>query len=155
MVGCGATALPRSLTHPLMGRSAPAFRAVSLHDGEVGVPARAPARLTIVDFWASFCAPCQAGLPHLDAVYRRHRRDGVRLIAVSVDDSVEEAAQTLERLRIRPPAVVDSDHRIVDLYGVRQIPITFIIDDAARVRWVGHDPSAAEAAVDALLKERP
>lgn len=152
-MGCGAGALPRSLTHPLSGRAAPAFRAASLADGDVEVPA--PARLTVVDFWASFCDPCQAGLPRLDALYRERRGDGVALIAVSVDESVDDAAQTLKRLGIRPPVVVDSEQRIADLYGVQQLPITFILDRRGTVRWVGHDPAAVEVAVDVLLRERP
>ena len=53
------------------------------------------------------------------------------------------------------PIVADLDQRLSGTYGVAQVPLTFVVDGAGTVRWVGHDPASARSAVEVLLSERP
>lgn len=151
--GCGPGTMPASLQHPLAGMSAPPFQGVSTLDRDVGVPGRALTKATVVDFWASWCDACQESLPALDDLWQSHRHDGLMVIGVSVDEHEEDALAAVERLHASFPVLVDSSQRLASRYGVAQIPLTFVIDRAGMVRWVGRDPSEARRAAEILLAE--
>src|SRR4249920_2082322 len=70
---------------PVLGQPAPALEATQLDGGHFSLAADA-GKVVIVHFWASWCAPCREEMPILDAFYRKHRAEGVEVIAVSLDD---------------------------------------------------------------------
>jgi cytochrome c biogenesis protein CcmG/thiol:disulfide interchange protein DsbE len=153
-LACGPGAMPASIGHPLAGEEAPAFRGVSTEARAVGIPARSRTTVTVIDFWASWCDACQVAIPALDAIYQRHKEDGVMVIGVSVDDTAEEAIAAMDRLHATFPIVVDPGQRIAGSYGVAQIPTTFVVDRAGTVRWVGRRVGEAQRAVEVVLAER-
>ena len=75
------------------------------------------------------------------------------VIGVSVDEVPEAATDAARRLRATFPIVSDPRMRIAASYHVGQIPLTFVVDRAGTVRWVGRDPGAVRQAVDAVLAE--
>jgi thiol-disulfide isomerase/thioredoxin len=54
----------------------------------IGAPFNAAGQVTVVHFWATWCAPCHIEMPILDAYYRKHRGQGLAVIAVSIDQGV-------------------------------------------------------------------
>src|SRR6185437_6568260 len=86
LVACGPGTMPPSLNHPLAGAQAPALRELAAEPTEVGIWHGAPVKVTVVDFWASWCQGCQESLPELDALYRDKRAAGLAVIGVSVDE---------------------------------------------------------------------
>lgn len=154
-VGCGPGALPASVGHPLVGNTAPAFRADSTAARPVGVPGSARVRVTVIDFWAPWCAACARTVPALDALWRDRRADGVMVIGVGVDTSEVAADAGAHRLGASFPIVADPYQRLAGTYGVAQVPLTFVVDGGGTVRWVGRDPASARRAVDVVLHEGP
>jgi cytochrome c biogenesis protein CcmG/thiol:disulfide interchange protein DsbE len=142
--------MPPSLLHPLAGAQAPPLPAEA--PSMVGIPSGAPVKVTVLDFWASWCEGCQVSLPALDAIYRDKREDGVRVIGVSLDERAENAYALAAALHTSFPVVVD-DGRLASQFRVAQVPLTFVIDGNGTVRWVGRDPTAVRRAVSALLAE--
>jgi cytochrome c biogenesis protein CcmG, thiol:disulfide interchange protein DsbE len=122
---------------------------MSLRD--VGIPGSDRTKVTVVDFWASWCAACQQTIPALDDIYRSRKRDGVMVIGVSVDETDEVAASAAEEMGASFPIVVDQ--RLAAVYGVSKIPLTFVVDSNSQVRWVGRDPGQIEQAVEVVLDE--
>jgi cytochrome c biogenesis protein CcmG/thiol:disulfide interchange protein DsbE len=150
---CGST-MPASLRHPLAGGQAPAMGAMSAgNDTEVGIWHGAPVKATIVDFWASWCPGCRESLPVLDALYRDRRADGLAVVGVSVDERRDDAMAMAQSLHATFPIVVDQDARLLSQYRVGQVPLTFVVDRAGTVRWVGRDPEDMRRAVDVVLAE--
>jgi cytochrome c biogenesis protein CcmG/thiol:disulfide interchange protein DsbE len=149
LAGC-VGGMPPSLRHPLAGAQAPALPKSA--PAQVGLPEGAPVKVTVVDFWASWCNGCQESLPALDAIYRDKREDGLRVIGVSVDERPENAYALAAALRTSFPVVVD-DGRLAAQFRVAQVPLTFVIDAGGTVRWVGRDPTAVKSAVAAVLAE--
>jgi cytochrome c biogenesis protein CcmG/thiol:disulfide interchange protein DsbE len=143
--------MPPSARHPLAGDAAPEFQRVALSAREVGIPGGDRTRVTVIDFWASWCTACEETIPVLDELWRDRKRDGVMVIGVSVDESPDEAASAAERLGASFPIVVDQ--RLAGRYAVAQIPLTFVVDRRGTVRWVGRDPSAMRQAVLYVLYE--
>lgn len=149
--GCGPSSMPPSIGHPLAGSSAPRFQEAATSSREVGVPGSDRTRVTVVDFWASWCAACQETIPVLDDIWRDHKHDGVMVIGVSVDESESAADSAAQELGASFPIVVSQ--RVAARYGVAKIPITFVIDGSGTVRWVGRDPSEMKRAVEFILHE--
>lgn len=93
----------------------------------------------IVNFWASWCAPCRAEAPALERVWRAYRDQGVVVLGVDIQDTEAEARAFLDELRISYPNVRDEGDEIARAYQVTSIPATFFIGRDGRVvsRWVG------------------
>jgi cytochrome c biogenesis protein CcmG/thiol:disulfide interchange protein DsbE len=149
-----APSMPPSLRHPLAGSRAPALAQIATAEPDaVGIPGGAgSAKVTIVDFWASWCGGCQQSIPQLEALYRDKRDEGLRVVGVSVDERAENAYAMVASLHTTFPIVVD-DGRLASSYGVAQVPLTFVIDGSGTVRWVGREPDAVRAAALAVLSE--
>lgn len=152
--GCGPGAMPPSVGHPLAGGPAPRLGEIAgASSDSVGLPGGGPAKVTVVDFWASWCPGCQESIPALDALYRDKRDDGVHVIGVSVDENGGAAYAMAEALHASFPIVVDADARLSRSYRVAQVPLTFVVDKSGTVRWVGRDPEALRRAVEVVLAE--
>lgn len=150
--GC-AHALPPSLGHSLVGNAAPEFHETSTLDRDVGVPGGMRTKVTVVDFWASWCGTCQQSIPELDALYRDRRDDGVMVIGVSVDEAKDDAIAAANRLHATFPIVHDPRMSVAGSYRVANVPITFVVDRRGTVRWVGRDPGDVKRAVEFVLSE--
>jgi cytochrome c biogenesis protein CcmG, thiol:disulfide interchange protein DsbE len=153
LTSCGPGAMPSSLRHPLAGAQAPAMGEISPEPTEVGIWRGPPVKVTVVDFWASWCQGCQESLPALDALYRSRRGDGLAVVGVSVDERRDDAFATAQALHASFPIVVDQDARLLSQYRVAQVPLTFVVDRNGTVRWVGRDPTELRRAVEVVLAE--
>ena len=145
--------MPATLGHSLVGNAAPAFSEASTGDAEVSVPGGVTTKVTVVDFWASWCQGCKLSIPMLDEIYRDRRERGVMVIGVSVDQTRDDAIAFANELHTTFPIVHDPWMKVAGSYRVGNVPITFVIDRRGTVRWVGRDPADVRRAVDALLDE--
>ncbi len=151
LAACGPTSMPRSLGHPLVESAAPRFEESSLSGREVGVPSGDNTRVTVIDFWASWCEGCQETIPELDDLWRDLRHSGVLVIGVSLDDDADVAERAARQLGASFPIVVSQ--RLAGRYAVAKIPLTFVVDGAGVVRWAGRDTRAMRQAVEFLLRQ--
>jgi thiol-disulfide isomerase/thioredoxin len=119
------------------------------------------ARVTLVNVWATWCAPCREEFPELLAAARAHAGDGVRLVLVSTDfpEQLPEARRFLAAHGVRDSSYVkhDSDQAFIDGLDPRwtgTIPATFVYDAAGRrvAFWEGRaDRARFEAAIRRAL----
>jgi peroxiredoxin len=143
----------------LEGRPAPPLEATLL-DGTHLDLADLAGKVVLLNYWATWCETCRKEMPALDAYYRRHRDEGLVVLAVSMDDPadiarVRDAAKTFAF----PTAMAKSVS--ARAFGrIWRIPITFVVDRAGVVRksgWFvesGFDDAALEAAVTPLLRSK-
>jgi thiol-disulfide isomerase/thioredoxin len=94
--------------------------------------AQSRGKVTVLDFWATWCGPCLAAMPKLEKLARSH--PDVSVLAINLDDSAAARAVFNERGYTMTLLLDDEDVR--DRYGVTSIPHTVIIDRAGRVRQV-------------------
>lgn len=112
----------------------------------------------IIDFWASWCTPCRKLMPLLDETLTRRGDDGLRVIAVNVDESREDAERFLARRPVTYPIVFDPQGHCAGAFGLAGMPSTYLIDRAGRVRHVHvgfreQDRDALLTAIEALLDD--
>jgi peroxiredoxin len=90
-------------------------------------------QVVMVNFWATWCAPCRQEMPHLNRLYEKYRSSGFLLMGVNVDQDPKLAASMAEKLGVKFPVVFDSDKQVSKLYGLAAMPSTVLIDRDGRV----------------------
>ena len=128
-------ALPASAMPLAPGTQAPQFIRTGF-DGKQVTPARG--KLVLLDFWASWCAPCIVELPHLSALQKRYAGK-LQIIGVAMDDDTKAPRQTVAQYHITYPVVM-GDAAIGKLYGgVLGLPEVFLVGRDGKVikNWRG------------------
>lgn len=117
----------QTLVAPEVGAFAPPLNVIDSRGRRISLAERRAAGKTVIlNFWASWCAPCATEMPELDAIARS--RSGVQVIGVNYSEPLAAVLNWAERFRFAYPLVPDPDGRAAWLYGVRAIPTTVFID---------------------------
>ncbi len=117
--------------------------------------------VVLVDFWASWCAPCKASFPSMEEAYQKYKDKGFKIVAVSVDSKAKSMESFVNRLKPSFSIVHDSEQRLVAAAGIEVMPTSFLVDKSGKIRFVHlgwHGKESAErlmAEVEQLLGEEP
>ena len=114
--------------------------------------------VVMVNFWASWCAPCRVEMPHLARIWDKYRDAGFVFLAVNVDEDVKNAASAANRMALRAPVLLDAEKKVVRAFEVATMPTTVLIDRDGELRHVHRGyregvEQTYEQQVRALLKE--
>jgi thiol-disulfide isomerase/thioredoxin len=92
-------------------------------------------KVVLVNFWATWCAPCLAEMPDLEKLQREYQKKGLQIVGVSYPtEKAPEVTKAIKRLRISYPILL-GDEKALSLFKVSDIlPVTVIIDRAGKVR---------------------
>ena len=125
-----ATALALVVFSPVAAESrhAPSFSVRTLEGKSLRL-SELKNRPLIVDFWATWCGPCKASMPHLSSMQSRYEKRGLAVIGMSVDDGgPENVRKFANKLGVKFTLAM-ADDEILDAYGpIRSIPTTFFIN---------------------------
>ena len=151
-----AMSAPGAAAPPRVGEPAPAL-VLPLLDGRVFDLAALRGRVVVVNFWASWCSPCRAEMPQLDAFYRRHHAQGLELLGVSVDDPSDRATVVRVMKSFTYPAALAAAAKVNDFGPPPAVPVTWVIDPAGivRARLVAGNAAAMESLAKAALPLLP
>ncbi len=128
--GHGATA--QSSGRPLPGQPAPDFT-LALLDGSAFSLPDARGQAVVVNFWASWCPPCEAEAADLQAVWEEYREKGVAFVGVAYKDEEAAVRDFLAQHGLTYPVGLDPTGRIAALYGLTGVPETFVVDAEGKV----------------------
>ncbi|WP_197455657.1 TlpA disulfide reductase family protein [Stieleria neptunia] len=136
------------------------------HEDDTRVTQFEDGKVYVVEFWATWCGPCIASMPHLSELQTKHRNDGVQIISVS-DETVDEVEALLAKpypgqkasfaevtaaytLTTDPDGSTQRDY--MEAAGQNGIPTSFIVGKQGVVEWIGH-PGELDEPLTAVLDD--
>ena len=113
-------------------------------------------KVVVVDFWATWCGPCKDELPVLEALQRKYRKQGLVVIAVSVDSDVSKVRAFVKKFGLSLRVIHDADHVLAERYNPTKMPSSYIVDRKGKIRHTHagfrkSDAKKIEAQIRALL----
>ena len=138
---------------PPVAAPAPEFRLMS-PDGMPMNLSDLRGKVVLLNFWATWCPPCRAEMPELNALYRRYgnEKDFV-VVGVDLQERPEEVASFARQNSITFPLLVDHDGRVTGQgYRIRTLPASVIVDREGRIRDSWSGPLLREAMLARLEK---
>jgi cytochrome c biogenesis protein CcmG, thiol:disulfide interchange protein DsbE len=144
-------------TVPLVGHAAPDFTITPWGDssGQAIHLAALKGKPVILNFWASWCTPCNEEMPRFQSTWQRYQADGVVFIGIDYQDQQQEALQFLQKYQVTYPAGPDTSGSISVDYGVSNVPSTVFIDRSGVVarKILGPvDAATLDGEIQQLLK---
>jgi peroxiredoxin len=123
------------------GGPAPAFTLESLSGGQTAL-SQYTGQVVMVNFWATWCGPCQQEMPLLDQMYKKYKAAGFTLIGVNVDKTAAPVRDLLARKPVSFPVLLDPANQVSKAYHVEEMPSSVIIDRKGEIRYVhrGYKP---------------
>jgi len=116
-----------------IGYRAPGFSLRNLQGNRDGL-SNYQGQVVIINFWATWCAPCRAEMPSFEALYRRYRSQGLTILAVSLDKGADEKVRQYVRERgFSFPVLMDTDGEAERLYPSVSIPFTYVVGRSGRI----------------------
>ena len=151
----GSAAPAGSAAENLLDKKAPQF-ALTGFNGQTLRLSGFRGKVVLLDFWATWCAPCQAEMPVFAAWQQQYAPLGFQVIGISMDDDAAAARRLVERLKLNYPSALGDALLATRYGGVLGLPLTFLIDrdGVVRARFQGEtDAKKIESRVKALLRE--
>jgi cytochrome c biogenesis protein CcmG, thiol:disulfide interchange protein DsbE len=113
-----------------VGNRAPDFRAVDLASGDtVSFRERYDGYVTLVNIWATWCAPCRAEMPAMQGLYDLLKDKGFRIAAVSIDEgSAQDVMAFANELNLTFDILHDKSGSIEQIYRTTGVPESFLVD---------------------------
>ena len=120
---------------PRAGFRAPDFTLATL-DGQSVTLSELQGRPVLINFWATWCPPCRAELPAIQAAYDQYADQGLVVLGVDMAEPPDVVAAFVQQFGLRFPIPLDRDGEVATRYKVRAIPTSFFVDRQGIVRSV-------------------
>jgi len=143
-------------TPPPLGRGsvAPPFLLERLEGGDAVQLSEHRGQVVLINFWATWCKPCEDEMPAMERLYAELRDQGFLLLAVSVDDEKAPVTAFQERLSLSFPILLDPDKKASQAYQTYRFPESFLVgrDGVIVERYIGPKPWDARAYVERIRR---
>jgi peroxiredoxin len=138
-----------------VGKPAPAFVAADIQGQPVRM-AGLRGKYVLIDFWATWCAPCINELPRLQAAYQSYKDAGFEIIGVSLDESKSAVVDFVKARKLPWPQIHNSGGTVdlVDAFGVSSIPAAYLVDPAGTIIRLDLRGKALDETLARLIKRQ-
>lgn len=121
---------------PEVGEVFPNFKAKDMFTGKEIELKDFRGKVVLIDFWATWCGPCRAELPHVKKVYKKYHDKGFEIISISLDESIDTCKKYAKENDLKWHHIADGKGWNAELgrkYGIRAIPAAFVLDREGKV----------------------
>jgi peroxiredoxin len=136
-----------------LGQPAPALVVEELNGNTFDLAAQR-GKVTVVNFWATWCPPCRKEMPALDAFYRRYHDRGLEMIGLSADRPHDRSEVKKVMQSFSYPAAMLDDAKSDDFADPSALPVTYVVDPQGVIRakfTPDEKPLTQQSLVDAVL----
>ncbi|MCS6801666.1 MAG: TlpA disulfide reductase family protein [Chloroflexota bacterium] len=134
---------------PAIGGTAPDFTLPTL-DGRSLSLSSLRGRPVVINFWATWCAPCREEMPLLQTAFLRYGATGLTVLAVDVQEGEALVRPFVEEFGLTFPVLLDKNGDVVSRYRVRGLPTTVFVDRAGIIQSVYLGPLDEKTLEDRL-----
>ena len=135
-----------------VGNPAPDFQVTDLNDEELSLK-NFRGQVVLLDFWATWCGPCIVEMPKVKKTYEKYKDQNFQIVGISLDRSMAPLEAYIEKEGLPWLHYWDESREVRNLYEVRAIPSTFLIDGEGIIRKANLGGFDVESAVAELVKE--
>lgn len=118
---------------PYVGRPAPDFGLLTL-EGKMLRLSDLRGKAVLINFWATWCPPCRAEMPELQAAYDEYRDRGFVVLGVNLQEDKGTITEFMDRMGLTFPVVMDTTGNVGNAYRVRDLPTSFFVDREGVIR---------------------
>ena len=114
-------------------------------------------KVVLLDFWATWCAPCRQEMPNVKRVYKKYNKSGFEIVGISLDSKLDQVQSYLKKNDVKWPQHFDGkgwNNGVAQKYKVSSIPATYLIDRQGKIRYKALRGPALDRAVEQLIKEK-
>lgn len=86
-----------------------------------------------LNFWGTWCKPCEKEMPYMENQYKIYKDQGVQILAVNVGEPVFSVSKFVEKYGLSFPVVIDKGNQVLNAYGVDPLPTTFLVDKEGKI----------------------
>ncbi|MCI0709432.1 MAG: TlpA family protein disulfide reductase [Chloroflexi bacterium] len=140
-----------SVTAPISGAKAPDFTLLDLAGGEHSLDDY-QGRPVIINYWATWCRPCEAEMPALQAVYEKYEDDGLVILAINTTESPQVIEPFIEERGLTFPVLLDERSATAREYGVQAYPSTYFIDRNGIIRAAEFSGPMSQAFIESQVE---
>ncbi|MBI1279375.1 MAG: redoxin domain-containing protein [Anaerolineaceae bacterium] len=138
---------------PELNAVAPPFEAKTLAGNSIRL-ADLRGKVVLINFWATWCEPCKAEMPDLQAIYERYHGRGLRVLGVNLGEDRAEVQRWVTQLGLTFDIVMDDGQRIASLYQLRGQPSSYLVAQDGVITQIYYGPTirqSLDAAIAPLL----
>jgi peroxiredoxin len=117
------------------GQVPPDFKLKTLSGQEISLSGLR-GKVVILDFWASWCAPCKDEMPVLERLHKKYGSKGLVIVGISVDNELANAKKFIDGVKVTFPIVHDAKKSVADAYKPPRMPTSLVLDREGKVRFV-------------------
>jgi peroxiredoxin len=118
---------------PLPNYPAPEFSLSAIDGSQISL-SRLRGRIVLLNFWATWCVPCRAEMPDIQAAYEAYQGYDFTVLAINQGEGNEVVSRFVQDLHLTFPILLDRDGITAERYRVRGLPTSFIIDREGVIR---------------------
>ncbi|ANU20645.1 thiol-disulfide oxidoreductase [Planococcus plakortidis] len=89
-----------------------------------------------VNFWGTWCKPCEKEFPLMEKQYQVYKDQGVEILAVNIAQSDYEVRQFAEQRNLTFPIVIDKDKSVMEAYNIRPLPTTLLVNQEGKIEKI-------------------
>jgi cytochrome c biogenesis protein CcmG, thiol:disulfide interchange protein DsbE len=140
----------------MQGKPAPALSLTNWLNSKPLTPADLKGKIVVLDFWATWCGPCLAAIPHSNELQKKYADKGVVIIAVCAVNGGEKMAETVKQRGIEYAVALDTGVHgdTLDAFKADSFPDYYIIDRKGNLHWGDMVNDDVEMAIQLLLEEK-
>ena len=96
--------------------------------------------VVLVNLWATWCSPCRAEIPDLEAAYQEYEGEGFVILGVNIEEPKETVAPFVQEFEMSYPVLLDKNGELMKIYRAQGLPMSFIVDvdGVIQVRHMGY-----------------